>query len=70
MLVLIIAKYRLLQNYSYDTLYNRVILAMFFYFAVLNTHVASKILEQTTYIHKQVIQKKILQMRKLRPTAT
>ena len=38
------------------TVYNRIILAMFFYLAVLKIHVASKNLEPIT--HKQVIKKK------------
>ena len=54
MLVLIIAKYRLQQKlFQYGSdVYNRIILAMFYYFAVLKTHVASKILEQTTCANK------------------
>ena len=39
MLVLIIAKYRLQQKiFYYGTEYNRIILAMFFYFSVLKIH--------------------------------
>ena len=59
MLVLIIAKYRLRQELSqYGFVYNRIILAIFFfYFAVLEIHVASKNFG-ANYIHKQVIKKK------------
>ena len=53
MLVLIIAKYRLRQKlFFYDTVNNRQILAMFFYFALLQIYIASKILEQTTCTNK------------------
>ena len=38
------------------TVYNRIVFAMFFYFAIIEILVASKILELTT--HKQVIKKK------------
>ena len=56
MLAVIVAKYRLLQNYSNDTVYNRVILATFFlHFALLKIDVASKILEPTTCRNKRVI---------------
>ena len=45
-LVLIIAKHRLRQELlKFGTVYGRIILAMFFYFAVLKIHVATKILE-------------------------
>ena len=53
MLVLISAKYRLLQNYSNVVLCITAIThAMFFYFAVLNIHAASKILETITCTSK------------------
>ena len=53
MLVLIIAKYRLLQQNSNMSLcINPIILAMLFCFALLKIHVASKNLEQTIYINK------------------
>ena len=59
MLVLIIAKYRLRQELSqHGFVYNRIILAIFFfYFAVLEIHVASKNFG-ANYIHKQVIKTK------------
>ena len=67
-LVLIIAKYRLLcELFWYSTvqrvLYNRIILVTyFFYFAVLKIHVASKILEQTACTNKLIKKTKLLQM--------
>ena len=67
MLVLIIVKYRLRQDlFEYGTVYNRITLAVFFYFyfAVLKIHVASKILESTKRTNK-LFKKKILQMWKL-----
>ena len=38
-------------------MYNRIILAVLFYFAVLKVHVASKNLEQTTYANKLLAKK-------------
>ena len=69
MFVLIIAKYRLRQEFfEYGTVQNRIIFAMFFYCAVLKIHVGSKTLEPNTC--EQVIIKKIPQMWKLRPSTT
>ena len=55
MFVLIIAKYRLLQElFQYGTVYNSIIVAGFFvfFFAVLKINVTSKKLEQTTRTNK------------------
>ena len=69
MFVLIIAKYRLRQEFfEYGTVQNRIIFPMCFYCAVLKIHVARKILDPTTC--EQVIIKKISQMWKLRPSTT
>ena len=51
--MLFITEYRLRQKlFYYDTVYNRIILAMFFYSALLKIYVASKILQPTTCTNK------------------
>ena len=54
----------------YGTVYNRIILATFYYFALLKIPITNKNLEQTTYTNQLFKKKcKILQVWKLRPRA-
>ena len=53
----------------YGTVYNRIILATFYYFALLKIPITNKNLEQTTYTNQLLKKCKILQVWKLRPRA-